>query len=89
MIKRARYSEEFKRSIGLEIASGVSSAGEVSKREGLSSTTLYKWSNVAQGFSVTTDEEEQIILQKRILRMLYNFKLKYRNSRLEQLILAY
>lgn len=66
MIKRNRYSEEFKRSVGLEIASGISSAGEISKREGLSATTLYKWSNVAQGLSVTTDEKEQIILQKRI-----------------------
>jgi len=66
MIKRNRYSEEFKRSVGLEIASGISSAGEVSKREGLSSTTLYKWSNMAQGISVTTDEKEQIVLQKRI-----------------------
>jgi transposase-like protein len=66
MIKRQRHTEEFKRKIGLELASGLSSAGEISKRERISSTTLYKWRDRLQTISVTTDEKDYRELQKRV-----------------------
>jgi transposase-like protein len=66
MIKRNRHSEEFKRKLGMEIASGISKAGEISKREGISSNTLYKWRDMVQGVTVTTDEREVIEMKRRI-----------------------
>jgi len=66
MIKRQRYTEDFKKKIGFELASGVSSAGEISKREGISSTTLYKWRDRLQTVSVTGDDKDYIEQQKRI-----------------------
>jgi hypothetical protein len=38
MITRKQYSEEFKRKLGLELAAGITSAAEMSKREGISSS---------------------------------------------------
>ena len=66
MIKRQRYSEEFKNKIGLELASGITSAGEISKREGISATTLYKWRDRLQSPVVAADNKEYIEQQKRI-----------------------
>ena len=66
MITRKHYSEEFKRKIGLELSAGLTSAAEISKREGISSTTLYKWRDTVQGVSVTTDEKEIIEMRKRL-----------------------
>lgn len=66
MIKRQRHSEDFKKKIGFELASGLSSAGEISKREGISSTTLYKWRDRLQAVSATSDDKESIEQQKRI-----------------------
>ncbi len=66
MIKRQRHTEDFKRKIGLELASGASSAGEISKREKISSTTLYKWRDKMQTVSFATDEKDYIEQQKKI-----------------------
>jgi transposase-like protein len=66
MIKRTQYTEEFKRKIGLELASGITSAGEISKREGISSTTLYKWRDMVQGIVLPADEKEILEMRKRI-----------------------
>jgi transposase-like protein len=66
MIKRQRHTEDFKKKIGFELASGLSSAGEISKREGISSTTLYKWRDRLQTVSVTNDDKDFIEQQKRI-----------------------
>jgi transposase-like protein len=43
MIIRKRFSQEFKKTIGMELASGLSTAGRISKREGISANTIYKW----------------------------------------------
>lgn len=66
MIRRTHYTEEFKRKIGLELASGITTASEISKREGISSNTLYKWRDMAQGITVTPDEKEIIEMRKRL-----------------------
>jgi len=66
MIRRNRVNEEFKRKLGLELASGITTAGEMSKREGISATTLYKWRDLVQGVTVTTDEKEVLELRKRL-----------------------
>lgn len=66
MIKRTHYTEEFKRKLGLELASGMTSAGEMSKREGISANTLYKWRDMAQGMVVTPDEKEILEMLKRL-----------------------
>ena len=73
MITRKRYSTEFKRNIGLQIASGVMTAGEISKREGISATTIYKWRDKIAGGKMTSDESE---LQD----------LKRKNKELEEII---
>lgn len=66
MISRKHYSEEFKRKIGFELAAGVTSAGELSKREGISATTLYKWRDAAMNTQITPDEKELIEMRKRL-----------------------
>jgi transposase-like protein len=66
MIRRKHYSEEFKRKIGFELVAGVTSAGEISKREGISATTLYKWRDAAMNTQITPDEKELIEMRKRL-----------------------
>jgi transposase-like protein len=66
MISRRHYGEEFKRKLGLELASGITTAGEMSKREGISATTLYKWRDMIQGITVTPDEKEILEMRKRL-----------------------
>ena len=66
MIKRTQYTEEFKRKLGLELAAGITTAAEMSKREGISAATLYKWRDMAQSLTVTPDEKEIIEMRKRL-----------------------
>ena len=58
MITRKRFSQEFKQNIALQMASGVMTAGEISKREGISATTLYKWRDRIASGKLTPDENE-------------------------------
>ncbi|HPN14342.1 MAG TPA: transposase [Spirochaetota bacterium] len=60
MIKRTKYTEEFKRKIGFELVAGATSAGEISKQEGISATTLYKWRDAPMNTEITLDEKELI-----------------------------
>ncbi|MCG2723943.1 transposase [archaeon] len=66
MIKRTTYTEDFKRKIGFELASGLTSAAEISKRERISSTTLYKWRDAAMNIEITADEKEVMEMRKRL-----------------------
>jgi len=66
MIKRTRFTEDYKRKIGFELASGLTSAGEISKREGISATTLYKWRDAAMNMQITPDEKEIMEMRKRL-----------------------
>jgi transposase-like protein len=66
MITRKHYSEEFKRKLGLELAAGITTASEMSKREGISATTLYKWRDGVHGITVTPDEKEIIEMRRRL-----------------------
>ena len=66
MIKRTRFTEDYKRKIGFELASGLTSAGVISKREGISATTLYKWRDAAMNMQITPDEKEIIEMRKRL-----------------------
>ena len=66
MIKRTKYTEDYKRKIGFELAAGLASAGELSKREGISATTLYKWRDAAMNSQVTPDEKELMEMRKRL-----------------------
>jgi len=66
MIKRNHFNEVYKRKLGLELASGITMAGEMSKREGIFATTLYKWRDKVQSGSVSTDEKEIIEMRKRL-----------------------
>ena len=66
MIKRITYTSDYKRKIGFELAAGLTSAGEISKREGISSTTLYKWRDAAMNTEITPDEKELIEMRKRL-----------------------
>ncbi len=42
MITRKRYSQELKKKIAHELLMEISTAAEISKRERITSTTLYK-----------------------------------------------
>jgi len=66
MIKRQRYSQEFKRKIDHELIMGIASTAEISKREGISTTTLNKWRNMHITADYNTDEQEVPELKKRI-----------------------
>lgn len=44
----------------MEVASGISSAGEVSKREGISANTIYKWRDNAMNDGPKPDETKII-----------------------------
>ena len=66
MIKRIKYTEEYKRKIGFELASGLTSAGELSKREGVSATALYKWRDAAMNTHIAPDEIELLEMRKRL-----------------------
>ena len=66
MIKRKRYDQEFKRKIAHELIMGIASAAEISKREGITSTTLYKWRDMHSAGDYNTDEQEVAELRKRI-----------------------
>jgi len=68
MITRKRYSQEFKRNIALEVASGITSAGEISKREGISATAIYKWRDKIAGSSRLNSDESEILEYKRKLK---------------------
>lgn len=66
MIKRKRYSQEFKKKIAHELLMGTSTAAEISKREGITSTTLYKWRDIFSTGDYNSDEQEMSELKKRI-----------------------
>lgn len=69
MIKRNRYSVEYKEKIGRELALGQISASEISKREGISVQTLNKW-KIRFGFEeyneADSDKKELIELRKKV-----------------------
>jgi len=66
MIRRKHYSEEFKRKIALEMILGATPTAELSKREGISSTTLYKWRDNYSSEDYSTEEQEVGELKRRI-----------------------
>jgi transposase-like protein len=66
MIRRKHYSEEFKRKIALEIIMGSTPAGEISKREGISSTTLYKWRDNYSSENYSSEEQEVADLKRQV-----------------------
>lgn len=66
MIKRNHFTEDYKRKIGFEVASGLTSVGEISKREGVSATALYNWRDAAMNSEITPDEKELIEMRKRL-----------------------
>jgi len=66
MIKRQRYNQDFKRKLAHELIMGIASTAEISKREGISSTTLNKWRNEHTTADYNTDEQEVGELKKRV-----------------------
>ena len=66
MIKRKRYNQEFKQKMAHELIMGIDTAAEISKREGITSTTLYKWRDKYTSADYNTDEQEVAELRKRI-----------------------
>jgi len=67
MITRKRHSQEFKRKVAHELLMGISSAAEISKREGVTSTTIYKWRDLYTADDDFNSEEQEIAeLKKRI-----------------------
>lgn len=60
MITRRKFSPEFKRNIGMEVASGISTAGAVSKREGIAANTIYKWRDSVMNETPNAEETKDI-----------------------------
>ena len=66
MIKRKRYTQEFKRKIAHELIMGIASAAEISKRDGISATTIYKWRDKYTAADYSTEEQEVAELKRHI-----------------------
>jgi transposase-like protein len=66
MIRRKQYSEEFKRKLVLELEAGIATVAEISKREGICTTVLYKWQKQAGAIEVSPDEGEVLVLRRQI-----------------------
>lgn len=66
MIRRNKFKPEFKRKIALEILSGARTVGVISKQEGISATTLYKWRDKYCEEDFTSSEMETAELKNRI-----------------------
>jgi transposase-like protein len=64
MIKRVRYSKEFRDSIRQEITTGQSSIAQISKREKIASQTLRNWMKEASD-GITGSEQNEIASLKR------------------------
>jgi transposase-like protein len=89
MIKRNRYGVEFKKQVSQEIGLKQSTIAEVSRREGISSTTLSKWVNryfngTEKGASISFSKEIEVY-EKRIAGLeLALGELAYENSLLKK-----
>jgi transposase-like protein len=66
MITRKRHDQEFKKKLAHELIMGISSAAEISKREGISAPTLYKWRDMFTTGDYKNDEQEIAELKKHI-----------------------
>ena len=64
MIKRTRYSREFKQAVLTEIRLGQSSIAQVSKRENIAGQTLRNWLE-ADSNGITGSEHQEIAALKR------------------------
>ena len=67
MITRKKYTLEFKKALGLELASGSISAAALSKREGIAPTMLYKWRDMILSTGGVIDHDQEIfVLRKKV-----------------------
>ena len=64
MISRIHYTEEFKRKIALEMIMSSTPAGEISKREWISSTTLYKWRDNYSSEKFSSGDQEAVVFKR-------------------------
>ena len=66
MIRRQRYSQEYKESLVLEIISGQSRVAQVSRREGISPATLSKWRDQLATAGFQQEKQGEIELRRRV-----------------------
>ena len=66
MIKRKRYSDEYKEKLVLEIVSGQSTVTQVSRRESVSSTTLNRWRKDLANENFQQTNRSEIELRRRV-----------------------
>lgn len=69
MIKRNRFSTEFKEKVVLEIISGQSTMAAISKREGISGTTLMNWRNALSTGEFQDQNKSEIELRKKVAEL--------------------
>ena len=66
MIKRKRYSQEFKEQIVLELLSGQSNISQIAKREGIANYTISKWRDNFNNGKFKDQNRIEIELRRRI-----------------------
>lgn len=69
MIRRNRFSKDFREKIVMELVSGQSSVAQISQREGINPQTIRNWRKDTEGGSFQTDHEIEIALRKRIAEL--------------------
>lgn len=69
MIRRKRYSTEFKKKIAMELLAKESSLTQVSKREGIACQTLSKWKTQFAHEGFYGEEDEVLELRRQVADM--------------------
>jgi transposase-like protein len=69
MIRRNRFSKDFREKIVMELVSGQSSVAQLAQRESINPQTIRNWRKDIEGGSFQTDHEIEITLRKRIAEL--------------------
>lgn len=69
MIKRNRFSKEFREKVVMELVSGQSTVAQIAQREGINPQTIRNWKKDIESGSFQTDNEIEISLRKKIAEL--------------------
>jgi len=69
MIKRTRYSREFKQAVITEIRLGQSSIAQISKRENIAGQTLRNWVEAESNGKTGSEQQEISALKRKIAEL--------------------
>jgi len=69
MVKRKRYTQEFKEQMVLELLSKQSTAAQIAQREGITPQTLNSWKKKITSGKFESENETELRLRKRIAEL--------------------